>query len=305
MSDTLESGAFASTRALRVFISNAPAQDALSAQLTMAFQSRGWEVWRHTERSKSAAYRALTLQALERADIVVVLWSQASSESPWIIDEADAGMKKGAAVAVELQGVTGPLGFAGAQRVRVASAIAGLSPQDQTEIWEAVLDVADASGLLGHRQVWLDRSAAATAAHILASVGVFGLLELAATLAKWPGFLLGFTGLLLCLSFVVASIGGSYAGDWISQRLGALPRSYRRRLLFRWLGEAVGAGFGGMICYLIVSNVRGYSLSSEWPTGVQIMLGGVSFVSFVLLTIKFVPLMVSKRLHRRLLGHPS
>jgi hypothetical protein len=294
-----------SSLAPRIFLSSAPADDALAEQLATMLQTRGCSVWRHQERSKSAGYRAATLQAIAEAQIVVVLWSATSSGSAWVIDEADAGMKKGATVAVEVAEAKGPLGFAGSVRVKAATSGIGFSKQDHGEIWEGVLDVADLAGLLGPRRLWLDRSLGATLANVLANLAIFELLALAATAVNEPHLFLGVRGRLLCLTLGAISVACGYGGDWLVQKLGFGARAYRRRLMFRWCAESVGAGLGALSFYVVVVTSRPHD-SSPWFIDALLVFGGaLSLVSFVLLGLKFLPLLLSRRLQRRFLGRPS
>lgn len=289
---------------VRVFVSCAPAEDPLAAQLSAALEARGWEVWRHLERSLSAAYRVATQQLLERSQVIVVLWSRDSVASAWVMDEADVGLRSGTTVAVELAGVRAPLGFGGAVRVAIADASPRLSDADLSDVAEGIIEVADSIGLLGPRRVWLDRSIAAALISGLVNIGLFALLRAAASTAGSPRLLLGSSGLLLCATLIVASIAGGYGGDGIAQRLGVLPRAYRRRLLARWLGEAVGAGLGAFIFYLVLIKIRGYALSDGWLDGLELMLGAGSALAGILLVPKFLLLLISRRLQRSLLARP-
>jgi TIR domain len=287
-----------------IFISSAPADEPLCLQLTAMLERHGCRVWRHQERSKSAAYRAKTLRAIEDAQIVIVLWSKTSSTSPWVLDEADAGMRKGASVAVEIGTARSPLGYSGTQRVRVETTDTGLSPHDETEIWEVVLDVAGPALPGQRRRVWLDRSAGAVLLNVLANLALFGSLGAAAAAAQWPGFFLGPSGVALSVSLGLATAGCGYAGDWLSQRLGTRLRAFRQRLLFRWCTESVGGGMAAFLFVVILRQMR-HSTQQPWLTdALEIFLGGFSVLSAVLLTVKYVPLLVSGRLQRRLLGRP-
>ena len=287
-----------------IFISSAPDEEPLCAQLAAMLERRGCSVWRHQERSKSAAYRAKTLQAIEDAQIVIVLWSNTSSTSPWVLDEADVGMKKGASVAVEIGAARSPLGYSGTGRVRVGAAASGLSHHDENEIWEVVLDVAGPLGPGERQRVWLDRSAGAVLLNVLANLVLFGSLGVAAAAAQWPGFFLGPSGVVLSVTLGLTTAGWGYAGDWLSQQLGTRLRAFRRRLLFRWGAESVGGGVAAFLFIVFLRQMR-HSTQQPWlADALEILLAGFSVLSAVLLTLKYIPLLVSGRLQRRLLGRP-
>ena len=59
--------------------------------------------------------------ALAHADIVLVLWSTAAIESPWVLDEAAEGRDSGRLLPVALDGCKPPLGFRQYQTINAAA----------------------------------------------------------------------------------------------------------------------------------------------------------------------------------------
>jgi membrane-associated phospholipid phosphatase len=74
-----------------------------------ALTARGWDVFWDTELLPGVAYRAALAQEIARARCVVVLWSFASVESEFVMDEATRG--KGKLVSARIDEVEVPLGF--------------------------------------------------------------------------------------------------------------------------------------------------------------------------------------------------
>ena len=291
----------------RIFISCLASEDGISAQLTEMLESRGCTVWRHQERARSAAYRFETARAIDAAQVMVVLWSSASVASAWIIDEADAGMKKGAAIFVELGQTVGSMGFAGAARVSVPKSRLQLSEQDETNIWEAILDLVEPANLQAQqaqRRIWLDRSPQSALANMCVNLALFGAVTFAANVAQEPRFLTGTRGMSTCLIAAISSAVFGYVGDALAQRLGTLARAYRRRLAFRWLAEGAGAGSSVFLHYLLL-NLENPNRDPTWLSNWPVLLCALSLSSALLLTAKFAPLLISKRLQRFLLGRPE
>jgi TolB-like protein len=98
-------------RRLTVFLSYARADRARIAVLAAALEKRGVTVWWDAHINAGAAF-AKTIEAeLEKADAVVVAWSQASLGSDWVHDEAGRGRDMQKLVPISLDGTEAPLGF--------------------------------------------------------------------------------------------------------------------------------------------------------------------------------------------------
>jgi hypothetical protein len=287
----------------QIFLSCAADDDALGARVAAKLEARGCSVWRHAERSLSAAYRARTLAALESAEVVVVLWSVASIASWWVIDEADVGMKAGKAVEVEVGGVSAPLGFARAVRVRAAIRGGELTEREWIEIWEAVLEVAESKRpQTGSRQLGFDRSIKATVVNALVNLVVFGAMPLIAARFGEPKILLGQTGIYLSLCLALSAFASGYVGDGVAQAFGVPLRAHYKRLVWRWVAESVGAGIGASI-FIIAHRAGDAGNSPTWLLDVvEIFLGVGSLISALFLGPKFISLLTSRHLRRNLLA---
>jgi tetratricopeptide (TPR) repeat protein len=79
--------------------------------IAAALGKAGHSVWWDTHISGGTQYAKEIEQALNSADVVVVLWSSSAIESPWVRDEAGSGRDRGRLVPISLEGTTPPLGF--------------------------------------------------------------------------------------------------------------------------------------------------------------------------------------------------
>jgi TolB-like protein/Tfp pilus assembly protein PilF len=74
-------------------------------------EGAGFYVWWDGRLEGGENYLAITENALETADCVLVLWSQTSVGSHWARDEAQRGRERGCLVPLSLDGTMAPLGF--------------------------------------------------------------------------------------------------------------------------------------------------------------------------------------------------
>jgi len=79
--------------------------------IEQALTQSGWSVFWDRELLPGEGYRRAIEHELKEASCVIVLWSQTSIESEWVIDEAEAGKQKGHLVSVRIDDVEMPLGF--------------------------------------------------------------------------------------------------------------------------------------------------------------------------------------------------
>ena len=87
-------------------------QDVESARaLASRLSGAGHEVWWDKNISGGSEFAAEIEQALTNADIVMVLWSNVSVKSPWVLDEAGEGRDTGRLLPVALDHCRPPLGF--------------------------------------------------------------------------------------------------------------------------------------------------------------------------------------------------
>jgi tetratricopeptide (TPR) repeat protein len=79
--------------------------------VALALEKAGHDVWWDLHVRGGAQFSKAIEEALEAAQVVVVLWSSNSIESAWVRDEASVGRDTGRLVPVTIDGTQPPLGF--------------------------------------------------------------------------------------------------------------------------------------------------------------------------------------------------
>jgi TolB-like protein/Tfp pilus assembly protein PilF len=100
-----------SAKRLTLFLSYAHADEARARRLAKALEEAGYNVWWDALIEGGTAYAKSINQALESADVILVLWSAASVDSDWVKDEAALGRDRHRLVPLALDRVKPPLGF--------------------------------------------------------------------------------------------------------------------------------------------------------------------------------------------------
>src|ERR1041385_9066194 len=95
----------------RVFLSYARDDAELAKQLAGLIAQAGHQGWWDREIQGGSQFSSEIDKALQEADAVLVLWTEASIKSAWVQDEAAEGRDSGRLVPVVLNGVRPPLGF--------------------------------------------------------------------------------------------------------------------------------------------------------------------------------------------------
>ncbi len=93
------------------FLSYARADQERASKLAEALKAAGLEVWWDALIEGGAAFAKSIEAALDRCDAVIVVWSQASVGSDWVLDEAARGRDLRKLVPVSLDGTLPPIGF--------------------------------------------------------------------------------------------------------------------------------------------------------------------------------------------------
>lgn len=83
----------------------------IAARLAAALAAEGWHVWWDHHILAGEAYRKVIAEKLAEAGCVVVLWSQRSVESDFVLDEAGRAHRRGVLIPVRIAVVDIPLGF--------------------------------------------------------------------------------------------------------------------------------------------------------------------------------------------------
>ena len=94
-----------------VFLSYDHDDRARAAPIAAAIEKAGHSVWWDERIAAGAEYNSEIEGAVERADAVVVLWSERSVRSAWVRDEAAEGRDRGKLVPATIDGTKPPMGF--------------------------------------------------------------------------------------------------------------------------------------------------------------------------------------------------
>jgi len=94
-----------------VFVSYARSTEDEARQLSDAFRSRGYDVWRDDELPAHRAYGEVIEERLKSAKAVVVVWSIDALRSQWVRAEADAAREAGTLVQLSVDGTMPPMPF--------------------------------------------------------------------------------------------------------------------------------------------------------------------------------------------------
>ena len=94
-----------------VFISYSREDRTRAAALAQALEAQGLSVWWDRELPLGQAFSQVISDELDRARIVLVLWSPASVASNWVKDEAQAALDRRTLIPVLLESVKIPYGF--------------------------------------------------------------------------------------------------------------------------------------------------------------------------------------------------
>ena len=82
-----------------------------AGRIAAALEKAGHSVWWDKHIGGGSQFAKEIGRALDEADVVLVLWTSRSIESPWVRDEASAGRDRGRLVPLSLDGTLPPLGF--------------------------------------------------------------------------------------------------------------------------------------------------------------------------------------------------
>jgi len=104
----------------KLFLSYARDDAPMATKLVSALERLGHEVWWDALIEGGARFSRSIDEALEAADAVVVLWSEHSTESDWVRDEAAFGRDRHRLVPLSLDRASPPLGFRQIQTIDIS-----------------------------------------------------------------------------------------------------------------------------------------------------------------------------------------
>jgi TIR domain len=95
----------------RIFLSYSQEDRELAQRIARLLEAAGFEVWWDRQIPAGESYQNVLDEALNAADLMVVLWSRNSVGSDWVKEEAEQGRTLGKLVPVLIDQVHLPLGF--------------------------------------------------------------------------------------------------------------------------------------------------------------------------------------------------
>ena len=126
----------------KVFLSYAREDEAAAKQLAEGIGNAGHEVWWDRHIQGGSRFSTEIDRELKSAQVVVVLWSQASVDSAWVQDEAAEGRDSGRLVPVTLGESRPPLGFRQFHTVDLGKWIGEGAPANLDELVDAITNTA-------------------------------------------------------------------------------------------------------------------------------------------------------------------
>ena len=96
---------------MNIFLSYDHRDAELARPIASALEKAGHDVWWDRHIRGGSQFAKEIERALAEADVVVVVWSERSIESPWVRDEAEAARDSGRLVPVRIDQSRPPLGF--------------------------------------------------------------------------------------------------------------------------------------------------------------------------------------------------
>ncbi len=125
-----------------VFLSYARADQAHARMLAHALEAAGLQVWWDTLIEGGAAFARTIEASLAASDAVIVLWSQHSVVSDWVLDEAARGRDLKKLVPLSIDGTEPPLGFRQYQSIALEYVKGTIAPASLQAVLRAVLPLA-------------------------------------------------------------------------------------------------------------------------------------------------------------------
>lgn len=121
-----------------VFLSYSRDDQPLAREVIAALEAAGITVWWDGLLQGGARYNDITEHKLENAYAVIVLWSETSTHSHWVHDEAMRGRDRGVLVPASIDGSEPPLGFRQFQWITLGAPAGKLNPQGLQTLVQSV-----------------------------------------------------------------------------------------------------------------------------------------------------------------------
>ena len=123
-----------------VFLSYAREDEAKAKALASALARASHDVWWDRHIHGGTEFSGAIEQALAKANVVLVLWSNSSVRSAWVRDEATEGRDSGCLVPVLLEDCRPPMGFRQLQALNLSGWNGKREPRELGELLAAIAD---------------------------------------------------------------------------------------------------------------------------------------------------------------------
>ncbi len=177
---------FARSQPLTLFLSYSRADRAIAEQLASRLERAGHIVWWDALIEGGAKFASSIRNALDSADVVIVLWSQSAVESDWVRDKAAQGRDRRRLVPLSIDGSKPPLGFRQYQVIDIARWTGKADAPEVTAILRAIAITAGQTvGPAQPQPLRTQTEPRASRRQILVGAGAGTLAASGAGLAAW------------------------------------------------------------------------------------------------------------------------
>ncbi|MEO0467545.1 MAG: toll/interleukin-1 receptor domain-containing protein, partial [Pseudomonadota bacterium] len=192
-----------------VFVSYKKEDVARVQPIAEALAQAGYDVWWDHRIPPGRTYRDVIGAALDTAKCVIVVWSDNSTKSQWVLDEADVGAKRRVLLPILIDNIMPPLGFTQIEAARLLDWSGDTEALEWKHTVEAVGHlVGRAPGTAPPVQISMPSSGGATdsAAMLRATPGA--LADMTDTLEKKEKKGGGAAGWIVAAVLAIAVLGG-------------------------------------------------------------------------------------------------
>ena len=128
-----------------IFISYAKGDRPRVEPLAKALEKHGWSVWWDRKIPPGKTFAQVIQEAINTAKCMIVIWSNESIKSEWVIEEATIGNNRGILVPAKIDSIDPPLGFGRIQAADLTNWNTGKSNLGFTALLDSIKEVVELS----------------------------------------------------------------------------------------------------------------------------------------------------------------
>lgn len=121
-----------------IFISYSSKDRKKTRILAKILESKGWNVWWDKKIAPGKAFDKAISNALDSARCIIVLWSEHSIKSDWVMEEAHEGMQRKILLPTKIDAVKLPFGFRRLQTINLSRWRGGTDSQNIKKLLDTV-----------------------------------------------------------------------------------------------------------------------------------------------------------------------